>query len=117
MLMCVFAGVSLLAPSPMFAALWSVKPTEYRALLGFGPIAGIAFLALAVPMAAASVGCFRSRSWGRTLAMVLIGVNALGDAARAATGGAAEGLIGLAIAGVLLWALTRRAIRAQFSQR
>jgi hypothetical protein len=113
--MTALAGLSILAPASSLAAIWTVKAEEYRQLLAFGPIAGIGFLLLAPAFAAASWGCFRRLRWGWCLAVVLVAINALADLARAVTSGASEGWIGVAIAGALLWWLTRSRVRHLFA--
>jgi len=108
------AGLSILAPESGLAAIWALKAAEYRQLLAIGPVAGIGFLLLAPLFAAASWGCFRRRRWGWGLAVAVIAINALADLARAVAAGAVEGWIGAAIAGALLWWLTRPRVRCLF---
>ena len=83
-------------------------------MLDLGPIAGIGFLLLAAIMAITSVGCFAAKMWGWRLAVVVISINALADGARALTGEILEGLVGLFIAGGIVWILFRPRIRRSF---
>jgi hypothetical protein len=115
-LMCAFAAATLLDPGGPLDALWRIKPDEHRALLATGPLAGVGFGALAVIMALTSWGCFGRRRWGLQAAMVILAVNAAGDLIRAVSGRWAEGLFGAAIAGALLWWLSRRGVRRMFER-
>ena len=115
-IMCLLAGTSLLTPGGPLDPIWRVKAEEHRSLLAIGPGVGIGFLLLALVMLAASVGSFRRTRWGRQLAIAILAVNAMGDAARIASGAVAEGLIGVAAAGAILWWLTRRPVRAAFDR-
>jgi hypothetical protein len=112
---CMAAAWSLLDPQSPAARMWAVKAHEYRELLALGPIAGIGFLALSAAMAAASIGSFAAKEWGWRLAVAIIAINAVGDAARALTGGLFEGIVGLAIAGTILRVLFRPRIRNAFT--
>jgi hypothetical protein len=106
--------MSLLFPGGWLAVIWAIKPHEYRQLLAFGWLAGAGFLLLAAVLGVASWGCFHRRRWGWLLAVILIGINAAGDAARVAMGELVEGMTGVVIASALLWWLTRDAVRARF---
>ena len=112
--MCLAAGWSLLDPTGPAAAIWVVKPDEYRQLLALGPVAGIGFLALAGVMAATGIGCFARKKWGWQLAVAVIAINALADAARALAGDPFEGAVGMAIAGAVLFCLFRPRVRQAF---
>ena len=113
-LMCGLAGATLLNPGGALDGIWQIKPDEHRQLLAMGPKVGLGFLALAFVMLLASIGTFRRRRWAWPLALAIFTVNALGDAARIPMGAAAEGLIGIAATGLILWWLTRPKVRGQF---
>ena len=112
--MAAVAGISLLFPGGWLATIWHLKPHEYRQLLKFGWLAGAGFLLLAAVLGSASWGCFHHRRWGWLLAVILIGINATADLARLAMGGTVEGLMGIVIAGAMLWWLARPPVSASF---
>jgi hypothetical protein len=105
--MCTVAAWSLLDPIGPAARIWILKPDEYHQLLAIGSIVGFGFLLLAIIMAVTSIGCFAGRIWGWRLAIIVISANAIGNGLRALTGEIVEGLVGLAIAGGVLWLLFR----------
>jgi hypothetical protein len=113
---CTLAGLSLLMPGSPLDAIWRWKPDEHRQLLAFGPLLGMAFLALAVVMAAASFGTFARRRWGLKLAMAIFAANAIADAARLPFGAVWEGVIGIAVTGIILWWLAGPRIRRAFDR-
>lgn len=106
--------VTLLAPGTPIDAIWAIKPAEYQDLLLLRPASTLGFLVLAAAMGFALAGCSQRRHWGLNLAIAIFALNALGDAARALSGDVLEGLIGVVIAGVILWWLTRPNVRALF---
>ena len=114
--MCAFAGATLLLPGGPLDALWAVKAEEHRRLLGLGPWVGIGFLALGLVMALASYGAFKRRRWARPLAIGIFAVNAIGDALRIPAGAVAEGLVGIAVTGALIWWLSRPDVRRAFDR-
>ena len=69
---------------------------------------------MALLMALASFGMFVRRRWGWRLAIFIFAVSAMADAARIALGAVWEGVIGVAVAGVILWWLTRGRVRRMF---
>ena len=113
---CTLAGLSLLMPGSPLDAIWRWKPDEHRQLLALGPLLGMAFLALAVVMTAASFGTFARRRWGLRLAMAIFAVNGLADAARLPFGPVWEGAIGIAVTGFVLWWLSRPRVRRAFDR-
>jgi hypothetical protein len=115
-LACSLAGVSLLTPGGALDWIWLIKPEEHGLLLALGPWMGAAFLALALAMAAASLGTFRRRRWGWWLAVLIFAVNGAGDAARIPAGAALQGAIGDAATALILWWLTRPRDRQLFGR-
>ena len=98
-------------------ARWLHRVRRPLLLLGaLQMLVGVGFLALAAVMAAASFGTFARRRWGLKLAMVIFAVNALADGARIPFGAVWEGLIGVALTGIVLWWLTRPRVRRAFDR-
>ena len=108
-------SITLFAPGGPLDAMWQIKPHEYEDLLLLRPVSSVGFAALCVAMAATAFGCFRRKRWGWTLAVALFAINALGDAAHGLSGAWLDGAIGVSIALLILWWLTRSRVRALFS--
>ena len=108
------AGVSLLAPNGALDVMWRIKPRDHETLLGMGPLVGFGFCGLSVAMAAASIGCFAQHRWGWGLALTIFVVNGLADAARIPLGAPSEGVLGVTVAAIIVWWLTRPRVRDLF---
>jgi hypothetical protein len=107
-------GLALLLPGSPMEAVWLAYPARRAVLMPYHAWLGPAFLALAAAMAAASIGSFRQRRWGWWLAVAIFAVNGLSDAGQIALGHPAEGAIGVAAAGAILFYLSRPSVRAAY---
>jgi hypothetical protein len=103
----VSVGTALLVPGSPLDAIWRLYPARRALLMPHRAWLGPGFLALAVAMASASVGCFRRRRWGWWLAVAIFAANGLGDAIQLVMGHILEGGIGVAAAGAILFYLSR----------
>jgi hypothetical protein len=112
--MTALAGASLLMPGAL-NWIWLRKPEEHRLLAALGPLVATGFIGLSVLMALTAYGVWRRRRWGWALAAIIFAVNGLSDLARAVTGSLWEGLLGAAIAALILWWLFRPSVRELFS--
>lgn len=103
----VIAGITLLWSGTPLDAIWHLRPERHTELMVWRDIAGPGFLALAVPMVMAGIGCFLRRPWARWLAIAIFAANGLGDAVQLVIGHWLEGAIGVTVAGLLIVALWR----------
>ena len=110
-------GISLLLPGTPLDAIWLLRPDRQALLMPYRQYVGPGFLALAIPMALASVGCFLGKPWGWWLAVAIFAANGIGDAVQLLTGHLLEGAFGLVVAGALIFWLTRPQVRAAFGRR
>jgi hypothetical protein len=94
--------------------MWRIKPAAHQQLLAMAPWTGIGFCLLAIAMALTSVGCFRRKRWGWTLA--IFAINGLADGTRLLSGEVLEGLVGVIAAGAILYALSRPNVRRAFEK-
>jgi hypothetical protein len=108
-------GTALLAPGSAFEAIWNLYPARRSLLMPYRAGLGPGFLLLGIVMASASIGCFRRRKWGWWLAVAIFTMNGLGDAAQLLLGRFLEGGVGVAIAGAILFYLSRPEVRAMFA--
>jgi hypothetical protein len=108
------AGVSLLVPGTWLDPMWQLNPTAHAQLAPMGRTIGILFPLLGVALACAGIGWLKGRFWGWLLAVLLIGMNLLGDLINFALGDWLKGSVGVAIAGALLFYMTRARVRGYF---
>lgn len=109
------AAAALALPGSGFEVIWRLYPARRAVMMPHRVWLAPGFLALAIPMALASIGCFRHRKWGWRLAVAIFALSGLGDAVQIAMGRCLEGGVGVAAAGVTLFYLSRTGVRSAFS--
>lgn len=114
-LIATFAATTLLNPGTFLDRAWALNPAARAQLMPIGRIAGTGFIVLAVVLLLAGVGWFRRRRWGWGLGTSVITVNMVGDLINAARGEWLKGAVGVVIAGLLLFYLTRPGVRNYFT--
>jgi hypothetical protein len=110
----VTVGSAMISPGTTLDAIWSLYPARRALLMPYREWLGPGFLVLAVAMVSASIGCFLRRKWGWRLAVTIFAINGLSDVAQIAIGHIVEGAIGASVAGVMIFYLTRPAVKAAF---
>ena len=115
--MAAYAAATLLNPGTVLDRLWALNKTGHAQLAALGKGVGLGFVVLSVLLCAASVGWFRRRYWGWFLGTAIIAINAAGDLVNLAMGEHWKGAVGVTIAGLLLFYITRREVRDYFSTR
>lgn len=91
-----------------------MNPEGHAGLRSLGPLAIAGMVALSVTMVVTAVGLLALRRWAWWVAVVGLSVNATGDLATAIATGEPRTLIGIPVAGLIVWWLTRREVRSQF---
>ena len=99
----------------MLEVIWKLSPARRALLIPYRIWFGPGFLILAIVMVSASVGCFRRRIWGWWLAIAIFTINGLSDAGQILIGHFLEGGIGVAVAGAILFYLSRPKVRGTFT--
>jgi hypothetical protein len=112
--MAFLAGITLVWHGTMLDKVWALNPRAYHELSPWGATAGVLFLALAVALAIAAIGWLMRRRWGWWLAVVIIGTQVLGNVTNILYGHIVEGGVGAAIAGSLVFYMTRPFVRVHF---
>jgi len=112
--MTTYAALTLLMPGTVLDVLWSLNKQGHESLIAVGPVAAGPFIVLSPLLALAAIGWLRRRRWGLILGCALIAINLLGDASQIAFGQRLKGVIGVLAAGLLLYYMTRRGVRAYF---
>jgi hypothetical protein len=113
--MATLAAASLLRPGTSLDRAWTLNPTAHRQLAPLGGQVGILFFLLAATLVISGIGWFRRRLWGWRLAVVIIGIQVLGDLINLVRGDRLRGGTGAVIAGTLLLYLLSARVRDVFS--
>ena len=108
------AGILLLFPGTRLDLMWELNPSAHEQLARFGALPGILFLCLSVILMATTVGWFRRRRWAWQLAVIVIAAQIFGDLFNVFSGRVGEGVLGVVIAGSLLFYLVRPNVRHSF---
>ena len=112
--MAAYAAVTLLKPGTVLDGLWVLNKTGHAQLASLGKGFGLCFAGLSASLWAAAVGWFRRRYWGWVLGTTIIAINAAGDFINGVRGEWLKGAVGVAIAGLLLFYMTRSGVRNYF---
>ena len=112
--MAFLAGTSLVRSGTVLDRMWVLNPHAYRELAPLGKPVGLVFLFLAVALTFAGIGWLKQRRWGWQLAVAIIGTQVLGDFVSIFFGRIVQGMVGVAIAGALLFYITRERVSATF---
>ena len=111
------AALALIHPGAWSTAMWRLKPEAPEDFARLGGVAIPLMLLVAVACAAAAAGLWTGAPWGRRLAIGLLGVNLLGDAADAVIRGDWRTLIGIPVGGAMLaYLLLSPGARTWFAQ-
>lgn len=111
--MASLAAVTLLFPGTFLDHAWVLNPVGYVGLSTLGRWIGLPFFALAAALLLAGAGWLKRRRWGWVLGVSVIAVNLAGDVVHLATGDWRGG-VGVLIAGMLFFYLTRKTVRQYF---
>ena len=98
---------ALLLPGSPLDAIWSLKPQAHSDFLSLGALAVPLMIVVSAFCALAAVGLWRGARWGTRVAIAVLTVNAIGDTANALLRHDYRTLIGLPVAGGLVWYLVR----------
>ncbi len=106
-------AVLLATPGGPLDPVWRLRPSAREELAPLGALGVLLMATVSLACLGAAVGLWTGRRAGYRLAAVLLVTNLLGDLANAVIRGDPRTLIGLPIAGVLLWYLLRRPAQPQ----
>ena len=111
--MSALAAASLAFPSA-WQRMWSLNPRGHEGLAALGLIGIGLMTAVSIACLAAALGLWHGRPWGRQLAAIILVVNAGGDLLNAMIARDPRTLIGLPVAGAILYYLRTDRVRAFF---
>ena len=115
--MAAYAAATLLKPGTVLDRLRVLNKTGHTQLVSLGKGVALGFVVLSALLCAAAVGWFRRRYWGWALGTTIIAINAAGDLVNGLRGEYLGGAVGVAIAGLLLFYMTRSGVRKYFRRR
>jgi len=116
-LLATFAAITLLKPGTFLDEAWKLNMSAHEQMLALGRVVGIPFIVLAVVLFLAGVGWIRRRYWGWVLGVSVIGINLAGDITHFFLGDRLKSGVGVVIASLLLFYMTREKVRGYFLEQ
>ena len=113
-LISALAGASLLLPQSEVNQIWRFNPKAQSKLVSIGVVGPLLMISVSLLFFAAFVGLLRRSRWGYNLAVFIIGINFLADLVNVVLGTEPRAIIGLPIAGVILFYLLGQKRRSLF---
>jgi len=107
--MCALTIGLLLFPGGAFDSLWRLNPEAHAVFQRIGGLSILLMAIVGVACAFAAIGLARNAKWGRWLGILILAVNLVGDLTNAFVQHDLRTLIGLPIAGAMIFYLARRA--------
>jgi len=111
--MATYATITLLKPGTFLDRAWELNPVGHAGLSSMGRAIGIPFLILATALFLAGIGWLRRKRWGWFLGTGIIASNLVADLVHLALGDW-KSLVGVVIAALLLFYMTRNRVRTYF---
>jgi hypothetical protein len=105
--MCFLTIVLLVFPGTKLDLLWNLKPDARVAFRSLGSWSILLMLAVGIGCALAAIGLWRGTVWGVRLGLAILVVNIIGDLINVVTRHDYRSLIGLPIAGAMIFYLAR----------
>jgi hypothetical protein len=113
-LTALIVGISLLLSGTALDVLWTLNPAA-TGLTSMGTILGIFLLFICIITLFTGIGLLKGLKWAWRIIVIIFILNGIGDVFRVALGGI-EGLIGILIAAVFLFYLTRPEVKKFFEK-
>ena len=117
MMMSGLAAISLAWPGGALEAIWQLNPKGREGLGAMGLPAVVLMATVSLTCAGAAAGLWFARLWGWWLAVTILVINATADLLNAVLGNDPRMLIGLPVAGAMLYYLRTARARAFFVGR
>jgi len=108
-------ALALFAPGGTLDAIWRLNPTAHVGLMKMGPWAVVLMAVVTAACAVSARGLWIRARWGQRLAVVLLVVNLIADAANALLRSDLRTLVGVPIAALLIAYLMSAGVRSQFA--
>jgi hypothetical protein len=107
--MCLLTIVLLVFPGTRLDSLWHLNPDARVAFQSLGSWSILLMLAVGIGCALTAIGLWRGTLWGIRLGLAILVVNILGDLVNVIARHDYRSLIGLPIAGAMIFYLARSA--------
>jgi len=107
--MCALTIGLLLFPGSALDSLWRLNPEAHAAFQWIGRLSILLMAIVGVVCALAAIGLARNAKWGRWLGILILAANLVGDLTNAFVRHDLRTLVGLPIAGAMIFYLARRA--------
>lgn len=108
--MCALTIVLLLFPGTRLNAIWGLNPGARPAFESMGNIAILLMLMVGLACGLAAIGLAHGAKWGCRVAIVILSVNLIGDLLGAFLRRDLRTLIGVPIAGAMIFYLVNRSV-------
>ena len=105
--MGVLTIVLLVCPGTKLDLLWRLNPDAHTAFQSLGRASILLMVIVGTACAFAAIGLWRATRWGLQLAIIILCVNAIGDLLNAILRHDYRSLIGLPVAGAMIFYLSR----------
>ena len=105
--MCALTIWLLLFPGGALDSLWRLNPEAYAAFQRIGGLSILLMVIVGVACALAAIGLARNAKWGRWLGILILAANLLGDLTNAFVRHDLRTLIGVPIAGAMIFYLAK----------
>ncbi|MGA8808439.1 MAG: hypothetical protein WB973_11225 [Thermoanaerobaculia bacterium] len=115
MTMSGLAAISLASPGGVLEAMWQINPKGREGLGAMGLPAVALMATVSLACAGAAAGLWLGRLWGWWLAVTILAINATADLLNGIFGNDPRTLIGLPVAGAMLYYLRTARVRAFFA--
>lgn len=106
-MMCLLTIVLLVFPGTKLDSLWNLNPDARVAFQSLGSWSVLLVLAIGTGCALAAIGLSSGKLWGVPLAIAILFINIIGDLVNLVTRHDYRPLIGVPIAGVMIFYLAR----------
>jgi hypothetical protein len=108
------SGISLLWPGTALDRMWQLNPSAYAELAPVAKLAGSGFLALGVTLGIAGAGWFGRKLWAWRLVLAVFAIQLVGDFSNFFRGRILGAVVGVSIAAMLLFFISRESVRRAF---
>ena len=107
--MCLLTIILLVFPGTKLDSLWNLNPDARVAFQGLGSWSIVLMLAVGIGCALAAIGLWRGTLWGIRLGLAILFINIIGDLVNVVTRHDYRSLVGMPIAGAMIFYLARSA--------
>jgi hypothetical protein len=114
--MCLLTIVLLVFPGTKLDSLWNLNPDARVAFQSLGSWSILLMLAVGIGCALTAIGLWRGTLWGIRLGLAILVVNIIGDLVNVITRHDYRSLIGLVIAGVMIFYLAAPRLGAELTE-